>query len=93
MIIRIVRMSFHPEKVDAFLDIFNTTMTKIRGSEGCSNLSLHRDHKAANVYFTISHWETAAHLERYRKSQLFNTTWGQVKLLFNDQPVAYSLEG
>ena len=91
MIIRIVRMSFQPNKVNAFIDIFNRSMVKIRKSEGCAHLSLHQDLKASNVYYTISHWESPDHLEQNRKSDLFKNTWGMVKPLFDEQPVAYSL--
>ena len=93
MIIRIVRMSFHPEKLNAFLDIYNRSMLKIRKFDGCTHLSLHRDLSATNTYFTISHWESPGHLEQYRKSDLFKNTWRMVKPLFNDKPEAFSLEG
>jgi len=85
-------MSFQPDKVDEFLAIFNRSMMKISDFEGCTHLSLHRDHTASNVYFTVSHWETVDYLELYRHSTLFNQTWGQVKPLFNDKPIAYSLD-
>lgn len=91
MITRIVRMSFQPEKVKEFLLIFNQSMVKIRDFEGCHQLGLHPDVNHKNIYYTISYWETTAHLEAYRKSELFNSTWEKVKPLFNDKPQAYSL--
>lgn len=93
MIIRIVRMSFQPEKVNEFRQIFNDSKSKISGFEGCQHLALHQDLKSSNVFFTISYWESDSHLELYRNSDLFKATWGKVKPLFNDQPTAYSLIG
>lgn len=93
MIIRIVRMSFRNENVDEFLSIFKMINEKIRAFEGCTYLSLHQDHEQKNVYFTVSHWKSKDDLEAYRQSLLFKETWSEVKLLFDEQPKAFTLKG
>ena len=92
MMIRIVRMSFDPNKVNEFLRVFDTSKEKIRAFDGCQYLSLNKDHTRANVYYTLSHWQSTQHLEAYRESELFKTTWAAVKPMFNEMPQAFSLE-
>ncbi|MBI2271737.1 MAG: antibiotic biosynthesis monooxygenase [Bacteroidetes bacterium] len=92
MIIRIVKMTFVPEKVNAFLKVFNEAKNKILNSEGCKHVELLTDSECPGVLFTYSHWETPEHLEKYRKSELFKTTWANTKILFADKPEAWSLK-
>ncbi len=92
MIVRIVRMSFKPNKVEDFIATFKASKNKIRSFNGCRHLALHMDVKEDNIYYTVSHWDSSNHLEAYRASELFKSTWAVVKPLFNDQPLAYSLE-
>ncbi len=92
MIKRIVRLSFDPDKTDAFEDIFENSKTAIRSFPGCRHLELWRDISTPNVYMTYSLWEQPDHLENYRKSELFQTTWAKTKVLFNDRPQAWSVE-
>lgn len=92
MIIRIVRMSFQPDKTEDFLKIFNTYKDRIREFPGCIHLELHRDAEQHNIYATYSFWEKADDLEAYRNSDLFTKVWSQTKALFNDKPKAFSHE-
>jgi quinol monooxygenase YgiN len=92
MLIRIVRMTFQPEKVADFLDIFNQSKDKIRARAGCHRLELLRDLDQPNVYMTYSYWGDVQALNDYRDSELFKTTWAKTKILFSDKPVAYSVE-
>lgn len=92
MINRIVRLSFNPEKVNEFEQLFERTRTAIGGFEGCKGVRLLRDTENRHVYFTYSLWESAAALENYRQSDLFKQTWAQTKQWFNDKPMAWSLE-
>ena len=92
MIIRIVKLSFDPEKVDIFLDVFERTKQKIRNVEGCTHLELLNDINLPNIYFTYSHWKEASFLEAYRNSELFKTIWAETKILFNDKPQAWSVK-
>lgn len=91
MIIRIVRMHFTEAGVKEFLEIFHSHKTAIRNFEGCTHLELLRDIKNERVYTTLSHWEDADSLERYRKSGLFTSVWSKVKTLFAERTQAFSL--
>lgn len=92
MIIRIVRMTFIPEKTDVFVDIFNQSKSDILGMEGCLYLELWRDLHEQNVYITHSHWESEEALNDYRKSEFFGKVWKQTKTLFIEKPMAFSVE-
>ena len=75
MLIRIVRMTFIPEQVDSFLELFDATKEKIRSFEGCQHLELLQDYNQSNVFITYSHWESEEHLNHYRFSPLFGEVW------------------
>jgi len=92
MLIRIVRMTFQEDKIEDFLEIFNRSKRLIRGFEGCRHLELLRDKSAQNIILTYSHWLSEEHLNTYRDSELFKTTWAATKALFSDKPVAFSSE-
>ncbi|MGC1242396.1 MAG: antibiotic biosynthesis monooxygenase family protein [Chryseosolibacter sp.] len=91
MIIRIVRMHFTEPGVEEFLQIFRANEHAIRNFEGCTHLELLKDADNDNVYTTLSHWQDADSLERYRKSALFGSVWGSVKSLFAERTQAFSL--
>jgi (4S)-4-hydroxy-5-phosphonooxypentane-2,3-dione isomerase len=84
-------MSFDPNKVAEFLALFESVKVKIANFEGCEGLTLLRDSGQPNVLFTYSYWQTESHLNKYRFSDLFKTTWTGTKALFNDAPMAWSL--
>ena len=92
MFIRIVKMSFHAEKVTAFLENFEQVKSKIRNSDGNRLLELYRDKNNPDIFFTYSYWETEQDLENYRNSELFNEVWSFTKKLFNDKPEAWSVD-
>jgi len=92
MFTRIVKLSFHPEKVDEFLKLFEKHKLDIRNSKGCCFLKVYRDKTNSNVFFTYSYWETEADLDAYRNSDFFRSLWTKFKLLFNDKPLAWSLD-
>jgi quinol monooxygenase YgiN len=92
MLVRIVKMSFDPTKINTFLKNFNENKHYIRNFEGCRLLELYQDKNEASVFFTYSYWETENHLENYRNSELFKTVWAKTKTLFNNKPEAWSLE-
>lgn len=92
MIKRIVKMSFHPEKVDEFLTLFNQNQKHIRAYKGCEHLELWRDKKDSNIFFTYSHWESEDALNAYRASDLFASVWKNTKVKFNDKPLAWSFD-
>ena len=92
MLIRIVRMHFTEAGLDEFLSIFSEHRRKIATFPGCTSLELLRDHDDPNCFATLSYWNSPADLEAYRKSDLFNGVWGQVKTLFAERSQAFSLE-
>ena len=92
MIIRIVKMTFAPEKVSDFLNIFADNKDRIAGFEGCTHLELWNDKQNQNVFFTYSHWEHEHFLEKYRNSELFAGVWSRTKALFADKPEAWTVD-
>lgn len=92
MFVRIVKMSFHEEKIPAFLENFELMKTKIRNSTGNRLLELYQDKTDPRIFFTYSYWETEADLENYRQSELFYDVWQFTKKLFNDKPEAWSVD-
>jgi len=91
MIIRIVRMHFTEAGAKEFLPVFDSNKEAIRNFPGCCHLQLLKDLTTPHTYTTLSHWQEAADLENYRKSELFKSVWSRVKILFSDQPQAFSL--
>ncbi|MCK0124641.1 antibiotic biosynthesis monooxygenase [Gelidibacter salicanalis] len=92
MFIRIVKMSFEPSKIEAFLEYFETKKMLIRGFEGCNFLELYRDKQNTNIFFTYSYWNAESDLENYRNSDLFKSVWATTKQSFNDKPEAWSVD-
>ncbi|OMP30556.1 putative quinol monooxygenase [Mangrovimonas sp. DI 80] len=92
MFVRIVKMSFQPDKIDTFLSNFEANKTKIRAFEGCQFLELYRDKNNPNIFFTYSYWDTENDLENYRHSELFKGVWANTKPLFNAKPEAWSVD-
>jgi quinol monooxygenase YgiN len=90
MLIRIVRMTFQENKVEAFLHLFEATKRQIRQYPGCQRLELLRDADQPAVFMTYSWWIDEQALENYRVSPLFKETWAKTKVLFADKPRAFS---
>jgi heme-degrading monooxygenase HmoA len=91
MIVRIVKMTFIPEKTDEFLVIFKANQKKIKAFPGCKHLELWQDRNMPHVYFTYSQWQTEEDLNSYRNSEFFENTWAKTKALFMEKAEAYSL--
>jgi quinol monooxygenase YgiN len=92
MITRIVKLTFHPEKVAAFMEVFEESKDKIRSVEGCYGMELLKNIDAPNVLFTHSTWRSTQDLEKYRLSELFQKTWARTKIHFAAKAEAWSLE-
>lgn len=90
MLVRIVRMTFDPARVDDFLALFDATSPRIRTFDGCSHLELWQDPRHPNVLTTHSHWRDAEALDAYRHSSLFRDTWSRTKPYFVAPPRAWS---
>ena len=91
VLIRIVKMTFEPSKVEGFKKMFDQNKEKIRGFEGCSFLELYQDVNHKHIFFTYSYWENEEALERYRHSELFKGVWKQTKQGFSAKPEAWSV--
>ncbi|MBF0693700.1 MAG: antibiotic biosynthesis monooxygenase [Flavobacterium sp.] len=92
MLVRIVKMSFNPQDVPAFLENFELMKEKIRNSPGNRFLELYRDRNNPEIFFTYSYWDSEDDLENYRKSELFYDVWAFTKKLFNAKPEAWSVD-
>ncbi len=91
MLIRIVKMNFHKENIPAFLDNFDKMKQHIRNAKGNRLLELYQDKHDECVFFTYSYWDTESDLDNYRKSALFDEVWTFTKKLFNEKPLAWSV--
>ncbi|MBX0290578.1 antibiotic biosynthesis monooxygenase [Hymenobacter sp. HSC-4F20] len=91
MLTRIVRMTFIPERVPEFLQIFRDSEQQIRHMPGCRFLELWQDADEPNVFCTHSRWDSADALNAYRRSELFGQVWPATKTLFAAAPVAFSV--
>ncbi len=89
-LIRVVRMTFKPQDVPDFMNLFHEVSPCIRRFEGCKHLELWEDRRYPNVLTTYSIWESDAHLEAYRKSELFRKTWDRTRMWFAAPPEAHS---
>ncbi|RZJ52342.1 MAG: antibiotic biosynthesis monooxygenase, partial [Flavobacterium sp.] len=56
MFVRIVKMGFQEDKIDAFLTNFDEVKQHIRNFPGNRFLELYRDKKDPTVFFTYSYW-------------------------------------
>lgn len=90
--IRVVKMTFLPEKVPTFLEKFKANKQTIRNFDGVEHLSLLQDKKNANQFFTYSRWESEAHLENYRNSPFFKAFWSELKPFFAAKAEAWSVD-
>jgi len=91
MIKRIVKMSFKPQYVDDFIEIFDHAHPLIENMPGCKKVELYAEDGKPNVLFTLSIWDNTESLKSYRNSELFKTTWEKTKALFDDKPAAWSI--
>lgn len=92
MIKRIVKMSFRPDKVEAFKDIFGANWQAIKGFDGCEHVELLQDESNPAVFFTYSLWQSEEYLNRYRHSELFKRVWGATRVLFSEKAEAWSVK-
>lgn len=92
MFIRIVKMSFHEDKIPVFLEHFHTVKDRIRNYPGNNFLELYQDKNNPEIIFTYSVWNEESDLENYRHSDLFKEVWTYTKAFFNDKPQAWSVD-
>lgn len=84
-------MTIRTEEQIRFESLFENHRQLISSMPGCLGLRLLIDTDKSGVFFTISAWQSDAHLEQYRKSEIFKALWPQVKVLFDAPAEAWSL--
>lgn len=92
MIIRIVKLKFHTEKVEKFLDLFDSVVTKVNSFPGCQQMYMVRSIQDPTLFFTYSHWNDEKALSTYKDSDLFKSIWPTIKPWFSDKAEAWSTE-
>lgn len=92
MIIRIVKLTFQPDKVDEFVRLFEEERKTIASFDGCRKVDLWKDNDSENVFFTYSEWRDKESLENYRNSEFFKTTWKRAKTFFAEKAQAWSVK-
>ena len=91
MITRIVKLEFEEDKVQEFLDFFDTVKSVVNGFPGCAGMKLYTDVENPTIIMTYSYWESTEDLERYRKSSEFGRIWPTIKPWFCSKPEAWTL--
>ncbi len=91
MIKRIVKLTFKPELLPEFMQVFEASAPLIRQFPGCVHMELLENLAAPNILFTFSIWENESDLELYRQSELFKDTWAKTKVLFEAKAEAWSV--
>lgn len=89
--IRIVKLSLHPEHGPTFESFFSETKPFISSMPGCKSVKLLKGHHAG-LYFTYSEWENPSDLEAYRNHPEFPSIWRKTKSWFQDPAEAWSVE-
>ena len=90
MIVRVVKMTFRPEEVEAFQRLFEGWRHRIIAFPGCRHLELLHDAEDPRVFFTYSEWDGPEALKAYRDSAVFADVWPVVKGLFATRAKAWS---
>lgn len=92
MITRIVKLHFQEDKIDTFLDFFETIKWQVANQPNCYGMKLLRDVNRPQVVFTYSKWESEEALNAYRNSELFGIVWPTIKPWFQEKAEAWSVE-
>lgn len=92
MIVRVVQMHFKADCVADFLAMFDEIKDGIRNQPGCELLELYQDKVDRQRFYTYSYWQDEVSLNNYRKSALFEVVWPKTKAMFDQKPIAHSLE-
>ena len=92
MILRLVQMQFELSRTSEFLEVFAIHRKALSEFPGCLKIELLRDINDPGRFSTLSHWDSAQHLEDYRQSDLFKLVWQKVKPMFRDKAQAFSME-
>ncbi|MBM3160560.1 MAG: antibiotic biosynthesis monooxygenase [Bacteroidetes bacterium] len=91
MITRIVKLTFEEDKVNDFLNLFETIKWNVAKFPGCRGMNLLKDNEHSNIFFTVSVWENDEALNNYKGSELFWTIWPTLKIYFKEKAEAWTL--
>lgn len=91
MITRIVKLEFQEERVQDFLDFFETIKHIVNEFPGCYGMKLYQDIAHPNIVMTYSHWDQESSLNAYRDSKQFGEIWPTIKPWFKERPQAWSV--
>ncbi len=89
-IVRVVRLTFRKESIEAFKDLYLKHEEAIASQPGCFSVDLVEDASNPNVRATISKWRDEESLNRYRDSELFGVVWPTTKALFAAKPEVWT---
>ena len=92
MMIRIVKMTFEPEHIGRFQELFVGWQPLIRSFPGCRHLEMLHDVDDPRVFFTYSRWDGSEDLEAYRVSDVFAGVWPVVKTFFAAPAEAWTVD-
>lgn len=92
MITRIVKLEFQEDKIEDFLNFFDTIKHIVNEFPGCYGMKLYQDVKHPNIVMTYSHWDNETSLNNYRDSDQFGNIWPSIKPWFGAKPEAWSVE-
>lgn len=90
MIVRIVKLQFKEEEIEAFKSYFDSISHLIRNFDGCQRLELLQEIHQPSIFFTYSYWNDEQSLENYRNSDLFKSFWTVAKSKFSQKAEAWS---
>jgi quinol monooxygenase YgiN len=90
--IRIVKLHFQEDKIEAFLAFFETIKWKVAQQPGCGGMKLLRDKNNPHIVFTYSLWENEDALNAYRFSDTFGYVWPTIKPWFAVPAEAWSVD-
>lgn len=91
MITRVVKLHFQEDKIDQFLEFFDTIKEKVATYPRCHGMKLLQDIHQPNIVFTYSAWEDESALNAYRDSELFGKVWPTIKPWFKEKAEAWSV--
>lgn len=91
MITRIVKLEFEEDKIQDFLDFFDTIKHVVNEFPGCFGMKLYQDIDRPNIVMTYSHWDQEDSLNKYRNSEQFGQIWPTIKPWFKEKPQAWSV--
>jgi heme-degrading monooxygenase HmoA len=92
MITRIVKLTFQEERVDDFLNFFESIKNLVNEFPGCKGMQLVQDKSNPCIIFTYSQWNSETDLNAYRDSETFGGVWPKIKLWFGGRPEAWTTQ-